>query len=157
MVDAAASASLQQLQRSILVAIARGEPLHVVARNMCEEAERIAPAAICTILTVDMQGRLHTLAAPSLPLHYQESIDGSSIGPAVGSCGTAAWRGEAVEVSDIATDPLWNDYRDALPSALKACWSSPIRARDGRVIGTFAFYYRTRRGPAELERMLVEQ
>ena len=157
MVDAAASASLQRLQRSILVAIARGEPLQAVARSICEESERIAPGAICSILTVDMQGRLHTLAAPSLPLHYQEAIDGVPIGPACGSCGTAAWRGEPVEVIDVATDPLWADFRDALPTGLKACWSSPIRARDGRVIGTFAFYYRTQRGPAELERSLVEQ
>lgn len=157
MVDAAASASLQRLQRSILVAIARGEPLQVIARSICEEAERVAPAAICTILSVDMQGRLHTLAAPGLPEHYKEAIEGISIGPSAGSCGTAAWRGEPVEVIDVATDPLWSDYRDMLPTGLKACWSSPIRARDGRVVGTFAFYYRTERGPAALERMLVEQ
>lgn len=157
MVDAATSSNLQRLQRATLVAIARGEPLQQVAHRICVEAERLAPAALCTILRVDAEGHLRELAAPSLPAHYREAIEGVSIGPAAGACGTAAWRGEAVETIDVSADPLWAGFRDVLPTGLKACWSSPIRARDGRVVGTFAFYYRTTRGPAELERALVEQ
>ncbi len=78
------------------------------------------------------------------------------IGPDVGSCGTAAWLGKPVEVTDIAADPLWLDYRAlALPLGLRACWSSPILASDGSVLATFAFYYHEPRGPTELERQLV--
>ncbi len=73
------------------------------------------------------------------------------------SCGTAAWRGEPVEVIDIDTDPLWSDYKDlVLPLGLHACWSTPIKSRDKTVIGTFAFYYREKRGPTKLERQAVE-
>ncbi|MEO6690418.1 MAG: EAL domain-containing protein, partial [Dokdonella sp.] len=101
---------------------------------------------------------MHPLAGPSLPDAYSQALDRVPIGPTSGSCGTAAWRGEAVEVTDIAHDPLWVDYRGlALPIGLQACWSSPIKAGDGTVIGTFAFYYRTKRGPAEFERQLVEK
>ena len=67
MVDAATSSNLQRLQRATLVAIARGEPLQQVAQRICVEAERLAPAALCTILRVDADGRLRELAAPSLP------------------------------------------------------------------------------------------
>ncbi|MGH8172914.1 MAG: diguanylate cyclase domain-containing protein, partial [Rhodanobacteraceae bacterium] len=152
------SGQLQHLQNEILEAIAGGESLKAVADLVCLRAEALAPTAICSILTVDAQGLLHPLAGPSLPDHYSHSLDGLSIGPCCGSCGTAAFRGEQVEVSDIENDPLWSPFKDlALDLGLKACWSSPIKARDGRVIGTFAFYYTDARGPAELERQIVEK
>ena len=75
----------------------------------------------------------------------------------VGSCGTAAFLGEAIEVIDIATDPLWADFKAlALPLGFRACWSSPIKGADNRVLGTFAFYYGEPRGPAVHERKIVE-
>ncbi len=156
MIDTAASDALQRLQGEILESIARGEELAEVARQICLGAERLAPQALCTILTVDAERALHPLAAPGLPEAYSRALDGVRVGPAVGSCGTAIWRGEAVEVTDIANDPLWNDYRAlAIPLGIQACWSSPIQTRDGQVVGAFAFYYRTRRGPADLERRIV--
>ena len=92
-----------------------------------------------------------------MPLIFSESIDGGPIGPKAGSCGTAAYRGEAVEVTDIANDPLWEDYRAlALPLGLAACWSSPIKSRDGRVVATFALYYREVRGASPFHRLMVE-
>jgi len=154
--DDRSSTELQRLQGEILEAIARGEPLAGVAEHLCRRVEALAPDVLCSILTVDAQGRLHPLAAPSLPESYSHSLDGLPIGPLAGSCGAAAWRGTAVEVVDIETDPLWTEFRAlALPLGLHACWSSPIKARDGRVVGTFAFYYRSRRGPAELDREIV--
>jgi diguanylate cyclase (GGDEF)-like protein len=84
------------------------------------------------------------------------ALDCTPIGPRVGSCGTAAFLGKPVAVFDIETDPLWADFKSlALPIGLRACWSSPIKARDNRVVGTFAFYYRTARGPSDLEKMIV--
>ncbi|HEU4664722.1 MAG TPA: EAL domain-containing protein [Dokdonella sp.] len=158
MTDDRSSAAMQRLQGEILEAVARGEPLLRVADLLCRRIEALVPDVLCSVLVVDAQGRVRSLAAPSLPEPYSHSLDGMSIGPVAGSCGTAAWRGEAVEVHDIETDPLWADYRErALPHGLRACWSSPIKARDGRVIGTFAFYYRTRRGPSDIERAVVEK
>lgn len=158
MIEAGSSESLQALHNGILESIVRGEALDMIAQRICLDVERLAPDVICTILTVDAQGTLRPLAAPSLPDHFSQALEGEPTGPRAGSCGTAAWRGEAVEVVDIATDPLWEKYRAlALPLGLLACWSTPIKARDGGVIGTFAFYYRVQRGPAELERRIVEK
>jgi diguanylate cyclase (GGDEF)-like protein len=158
MIDDSSSDALQRLQGEILEAVARGESLARIADHLCRRVEALAPDVLSSILTVDAFGRVHPLAAPSLPEHYSRALEGIQIGPDVGSCGTAAWRGEAVEVTDIETDPLWANFRAlALPIGLRACWSSPIKARDGHVIGTFAFYYRTQRGPAALERAIVER
>ena len=91
-------------------------------------------------------------AAPSLPREYTQLIDGSRIGPAAGSCGTAAWRREQVLVDDISSDPLWAEYRDlALPFGLRACWSTPLFDSAGSVLGTFAMYYREPRLPTAHE------
>ncbi len=57
---------------------------------------------------------------------------------------------------DIETDPLWTDYRDlARTHGLRACWSTPILDVDGRVLGTFALYYREPRAPKDDERELI--
>jgi diguanylate cyclase (GGDEF)-like protein len=158
MSESLSSERLQDLQNEILEAIARGKGLQSIAERLCAWVESHAPGVACTILTVDpVEGVLHPIAAPSLPAVYSQALEGQRIGPECGSCGTAAWRGESVEVVDIATDPLWVDYRELiLPLGFEACWSSPIKAGDGSVIGTFAFYYRSQRGPAELERLMVD-
>jgi hypothetical protein len=91
-------------------------------------------------------------AAPSLPQSYREAIDGSEIGPSAGSCGTAAYSGEPVYVTDIANDPRWAAYKElALPLGLRACWSTPIRHAGGDVLGTFAIYHRSLGGPTRDE------
>src|SRR5437762_7044445 len=96
-------------------------------------------------------------AAPHLPKTYTEAIDGAFIGPAVGSCGTAAYRAEQVIVSDIAVDPLWAAFRDlALRHSLCACWSTPIFSSEGKVIGTFAMYYRKPRTPTAREQETIK-
>jgi diguanylate cyclase (GGDEF)-like protein len=157
MSEASVADSLNDLRNEALEAVATGDGLRAIADRLCRRAEKIAPEATCSILTVDAEGRIHPLVGPSLPDFYAGAIDGLAVGPAAGSCGTAAYRGEPVEVTDIENDPLWVDFKAlVMPLGLRACWSSPIKARDGHVIGTFAFYYRERRGPSELERRLVE-
>ena len=75
-----------------------------------------------SILLLDGRHLRHG-AAPSLPQPYTAAIDGAEIGPVAGSCGTAAFRGKPVFVSDIATDPLWAEFKAvALPHGLHACW-----------------------------------
>lgn len=147
---------LQALQNEILEAVARGESLRTIMERLCLRAEAITQGVICSVVTVDDENRLVALAAPSLPESYAAAVTGIATGPRVGSCGTAIHRGEPVCVTDIATDPLWQGFESlVLPLGLRACWSSPIKARDGRVVGSFAFYYDRQRGPDELERQIV--
>lgn len=141
----------EALQHRALEAMAREQPLTEVLELICQEVERIAPEITASILEVDDQGRLRPLAAPSLPQDYCQQLDGVPIGPTVGSCGTAAWRNQTVRVDDIAHDPLWADFRQlVLPLGFIGCWSTPIRDSQGRVIGTFAFYFRKPRTEAAL-------
>ena len=149
----------ETLQRNVLEAIAREQPLAEVLQRVCQEVEIIAPDVCASIIAVDAQGLLHPLAAPSLPRSFSDSIDGVPIGPNVGSCGTAAWQKTSIFVDDIATNPLWADFKDqVLALGYCACWSTPIFGGDGQVLGTFAFYYRERPSPASatLHQRLVD-
>jgi GAF domain-containing protein len=61
-----------------------------------------------------------------------------------------------VRVSDIATDSFWRDFRDlARAAGMPACWSTPILARDGSLLGTFAMYHRVPRAPQESDLALA--
>lgn len=96
-------------------------------------------------------------AAPHLPAEFVAAIDGSPIGPAAGSCGTAAFRREAVIVEDIDTDPLWMDYRELAREAnLRACWSTPIFSDSAELLGTFAMYSREPRAPTADDLALID-
>jgi PAS domain S-box-containing protein len=153
------AAQLLAAQRDILSMIAGGEPLESSLRAIAECVERLAPQGgrVSVLLVSDGGRHLEQGVAPSLPEAYNAAIDGVAIGPAVGSCGTAAYLGETVIVTDTQSDPLWLDFRElAAEHGLRACWSTPINAADGRVIATFAVYYDEPRGPSPEDRRLVE-
>ncbi len=146
--------------REALARIAEDAPLREVLDVLSEMVEsQSTHGALASILLLDESGR-HLVhgSAPSLPRDYSQAIDGVEIGPAVGSCGTAAHRGQQVIVEDIAKDPLWLDYRDLAEEAgLRACWSTPILSATGAVLGTFAIYYREPRLPEPDDREVIEQ
>jgi PAS domain S-box-containing protein len=146
-------------EKRVLEMMASGGSRALILDALCRLFEELDANSLCSILLLDSNGnRLRHGAAPRLPIGYTEAIDGIVIGPSVGSCGTAAYRGEPVIVTDIATDPRWADYRDlALSHALRACWSTPILSSDGRVLGTFATYYREPRSPTQQEHNTIEQ
>ncbi|WP_245687298.1 SpoIIE family protein phosphatase [Streptacidiphilus griseoplanus] len=138
-------------QHALLEQIARNVPLGEVLEGMCRTIEGLSPRVLVSVLLIDENGhQLRHGAAPSLPDFYNQAIDGSEIGPCVGSCGTAAYRRAGVIVTDIAHDELWTDFRELARTArLGACWSNPIMSTTGELLGTFAFYHRTPRTPRE--------
>jgi diguanylate cyclase (GGDEF)-like protein len=144
-----------KLQNAILEMIAKGEPLAATLDKLCLTVETAIPGVTASILSFDGK-HLYHLAGPSLPPDYVSGIDRLEAGPLAGSCGTAAFSGEAVVVQDIETDPRWSDFKAlAVPLGFKACWSCPIKSGE-RVVGTFAFYYREPRRPSAMEQKVVD-
>ena len=146
-------------QKRALELIVEGAPLAVVLETLVRTIEeRSVHGALASVLLLDDDGlHLRHGAAPSLPESYRRAVDGLAIGPAAGSCGTAAHRRAPVIVTDIATDPLWDGYRElALQHGLRACWSAPILARDDRLFGTYAIYHRQPRAPSAQDLQVIE-
>ena len=153
------SEAIREAHNKVLELAIGDSPLETTLNALIRIVETSSRTGVLgSILLLDEDGkRLRHGAAPSLPKPYVEAIDGSEIGPCSGSCGTAAYLGAAVFVTDIATDPLWADYKEvALANGLRACWSTPILTRGRRVLGTFAMYHREPREPTVRDLMLVD-
>jgi PAS domain S-box-containing protein len=152
------SADVFKGQIQLYEMIARGNPLKETLTALVLLIESQKPGMVCTILLLDEDGQhMWTGAAPSFPSGLSAAIDGSSIGPNAGSCGTAAFRGANVFVEDIQTDPLWADYRMVfLLHGFRACWSSPFFDQEHRVLGTFAMYFRKPALPDDHDRELID-
>jgi PAS domain S-box-containing protein len=146
-------------EKRLLEMAGAGNSLPVILDALCLVLEKFIEGSLASVLLLDPDSKsLRHCAAPSLPSSYVEAIDGSSIGPAAGSCGTAAYRQQPVFVSDIAADPLWADYRDlALKHGLRSCWSTPVLSFEGAVLGTFAVYSRQVRHVTPQELNVTEQ
>jgi signal transduction histidine kinase len=145
-------------QSRILEMIARNAPLGDILNSLVLLIEAQSPGMLCSVLLLSSDGNhIRHGAAPSLPDEYVKAIDGAPIGPKHGSCGTAMYRGQPVIVTDIFADPLWEDYRDlAAGSGLRACWSTPIMSARGKVLGSFAMYYRQPQTPTGDEARLTD-
>jgi PAS domain S-box-containing protein len=149
-----------RVQARVHELIAQGAALPRTLEVLTELIERELGAARCSILLLDRDGvTLRDCTGPRLPSAYRRAIDGVRAGPDVGSCGTAVHLRAPVVAADIATDPRWAAYRDlALAHGLRACWSLPILAADGRqVLGTFAVYHEAPHAPNAREQAVVAQ
>lgn len=156
----AADPASRDVPSRIATILSAGSSLRETLDHLVRVVEEATPSGLIgSILILDPDGRrLRHGAAPSLPGDYNAAIDGLEIGPEVGSCGSAAFHGRTVSVYDIENDPLWQDFRTlALRHGLRACWSTPIRARDGTIVGTFANYYRVVRDPSPVDVGLTER
>src|SRR6266851_1582006 len=150
--------ALLAAEKRTLEMIASGACLADILERLCEAVDAQASNIKSTVMLMDTDGmHLWPVAAPRLPKGWLEVISPVTIGPCVRSCGTAAFRRQRVIASDIATDPLWADYRDvALSYGLRAAWSQPLLSKNQQVLGTFGMYYAEPRTPSETDLHLIE-
>ncbi len=145
------------LQNRILQQINQGVEIARVLDELVGQIETLHPDMLCSILLLDDDQHLRHGAAPSLPDFYNQAVDGLAIGDGVGSCGTAAYRGECVIVENVQQHPYWERFREITQQAgLQACWSQPIKNNRNRVLGTFAVYHRFPARPTDTETRLIE-
>lgn len=147
-------------EKRLLEMIATGVALKEILNALCLVIEELRSGTLASVLLLNPDGvHLDFIAGPSLPNKWTQQMERLPIGPCAGSCGTAAYRGSQVIVSDIATDPLWEvpEHRaSALKHQLRASWSNPVLSSRGKVLGTFCMYYREPRSPSSQDLDLIE-
>ena len=147
-------------EKRLLEMIATGAALKQILNALCQIIEEQRTGTLASVLLLNPDGvHLTSIAGPSLPKEWTQQMENLPIGPCAGSCGTAAYRGSPVIVSDIATDPLWDvpEHRtSALKHGLRASWSNPVLSSAGKVLGTFCMYYRETRSPNPQDLELIE-
>src|SRR5213593_3819305 len=146
-------------ENRLLEMVAKGESLPSILDGICRLVEENSSGSLCSILLLGPNDdRLWHGAAPSLPASYIGAFGGRAIGATTGPCGRAVYFGKPVIVSDIAADPLGDDYRDlALAHGLRACWSTPIFSSEGKVLGSFAVLSREPRSPTAQHQKILAQ
>ena len=154
--DARRHEALEQGLRRAWQLLDERQPLRLVLSQLTSIAEDLSPDTVCSILVLDSEGLLRNGASPNLPADYLDAIDRLKPDANVGTCAAAAATGEVVVTPDFQADGRWAELRH-LPLALgyHSAWSQPIKAPDGRVLGTFGTYFRTRREPTTQEREVV--
>src|ERR1700756_2399159 len=150
--------ALLAAEKRTLEMIASGACLADILEGLCETIDAQASNIKSSVMLMDADGmHLRPAAGPRLPKGWVEAITPLKIGPCIGSCGTAASLKQRVIVSDIATDPLWADYRDLAQShGLRAAWSQPLLSKNQEVLGTFCVSYTEPRTPSESDLRLIE-
>jgi PAS domain S-box-containing protein len=149
--------SLVTAEKRTLEMIASGDRLADILGNLCDAIDAQVPGLISTVMLMDSDGERLWPVAGRVPKGWFGAISPLTIGPCVGSCGTAASAKQRVIVSDVASDPLWVDYRDlALSYGLRAVWSQPLLSKNQQVLGTFGMYYAETRTPSETDLRLIE-
>ena len=143
---------LDKLGRKVLAinALPKSTSRQVISKFLLG-LENIHPGMHCSFMTLK-DNKLYPFVAPSLPKNYLDGIAGIQVGENIGSCGSAAFLKKKVIVTDIASDPKWNNFcRLALDYGLQACWSFPILSSTGKVLGTLAVYYKVPKVPTPAE------
>lgn len=147
-----------QLQQDILEIVARGGDTLPTIIKICLNAERLLPNAIATVMLMDpTHGYLDVYAAPSISSQAINQLNGLKPGPTGGSCGNAVFKKQPQFVQNTYTDPRWEDLRQfAYDFEVRACWSMPIYAPQGKVIGSFALSSFEHRAPGNFHRKMLE-
>jgi len=137
----------------VLEAVATGIDLREVLRTIARFHETQCPGVECGIHLIDDDDvTLRFVCAPSMRPEFVEAMDEIVIGPTAATAGSAVYRREPVISADIESDKLWNDYRAlAAEQGYRACWATPIRSPQGRILGGLAMYLREARAPTAAE------
>jgi len=145
-------------QRDTMALIARTDDLPTMLAAICAMVEAREPDAVCSVHGLSEDGRqLELLAGASMPQDLRMQLSCIPVGEGVGSCGTAAFRRDVVIVPDVTTHPFWRDYQETVAShGLRACYSSPVLAVDGSVLGTVALYMKSPGLPSAEQQQLME-
>jgi formate hydrogenlyase transcriptional activator len=142
---------------NILKLIFAGSPLPEVLTIIARLVESQREGLFCTIWLPDEGvSYLYCVAAPGLP-GFCEHVGRTEVCAKGASCGTAVYRRQPVYVTDILTEPTWDDYRHLmLPYGIRSVWSRPLFSSEGKVLGTFAILYREVRTPDSMDLQLIE-
>jgi hypothetical protein len=143
---AALRKALEDRRSEVPAELKRGDTLERILNRHLRTVEEMGGDNVfaCVLLLSPDGKRLSFGAGPSIPASYARPGDSFEVGMSHGSCAAAVYLCRAVYSIDIATDPIWADFRNvALQHGYRSCWSTPIHDSNGAIIGTFAILHRT--------------
>lgn len=148
-------------EKRLLEMVASSYALADVLTALCGFVEDTSADCHCGVYLIDWSGpKFHVGAVPSLPATFNDPVEGLPVCRETGPCGQAALLKKQVIVTDFETDPLWQESTIrplALAHGIRSHWTTPIYARDGRVLGTFVVFHREPASPTQVQQDLIAQ
>ncbi len=149
---------LLYIEKEILEAVATGVEPQRILDSLCHAAESIVENSSCSIMLFNSSRQsLYVRSAPSISDDAIEQLNGLIPGPEAGSCGTAVYSEVPVYVKNTTIDPRWiNLQKFASNFDIAACWSHPIKAKDGLIMGSFALSSNEQREPDNFQKRVLD-
>src|ERR1700752_3024610 len=148
-------------EKRLLEMVASGCALTDVLTALCKFVEDTSADCHCGVYLIDWSGpKFRIGAVPSLPSTFNDPCEGLTVSLEVGPCGVAALTKTQVIVEDFESDPLVQSCALrtlSLAPGFRSQWSTPILARDGRVMGTFAIFQTSPASPTKVQQDLIAQ
>jgi diguanylate cyclase (GGDEF)-like protein/PAS domain S-box-containing protein len=131
-------------ERALFEQIAGNCALPTLLQSITSLIESVCRGQFCSVSVLDAEGSAFTdMVAPNLPEALRSVLRTTAVEIRNGSCAAAVYLGRQVLVADVASDAFWERHRDVILQArLHAAWSTPIRAANGRILGSLAVYSR---------------
>jgi diguanylate cyclase (GGDEF)-like protein/PAS domain S-box-containing protein len=145
-------------ERAVFEQLTGTAPLADILASITRFIESVGVGTVCSIAVLNPGAQAFSyLVAPRLPPNLWASLERCAIDIRNGSCAASVYLGRQVLVADIVTDPFWERRRSyALESGLRAAWSTPIKASDGRVLGALGVYHSSPGLPGQRELRIID-
>ena len=148
-------------EKRLLEMVASSCALTEVLTALCKFVEDTSADCHCGVYLIDWSApKFRIGAVPSLPRTFNDPCEGLTVSLEVGPCGVAALTKTQVIVEDFESDPLFQSCAIrplSLAHGFRSQWSTPIFARDGRVMGTFAIFQTSPASPTQVQQDLIAQ
>ena len=168
MADEAAELAYQARESELTERVARAErevferltgnvPLAEALSSVTHFIESVGVGTVGAISVLADDARSFAyLVAPKMPDALRAALEHCAVDIRNGSCAAAVCLGRQVLVADVAKDPFWERHRaQILKAGLNASWSTPIKAADGRVLGSLGVYHSTAGLPGQRELRII--
>ena len=139
----------ESARSAVLERIASGASLNEVLAEIALKAEREEPGSMVSIMLVDEDGKhLRVAAAPSLPPDCLNAFERVAVSRDGGSCAIAVLESRRVITESLPENPGSRAAPDFVEACgLAACWSEPVLAVNGSVVGVLSVYRRVAHSP----------
>jgi diguanylate cyclase (GGDEF)-like protein/PAS domain S-box-containing protein len=145
-------------ERAVFEQLTGNAPLADILASITRFIESVGVGTICSIAVLAVDGHSFSyLVSPRFPQTLRAALEHCAVEIRNGSCAASVYLGRQVLVADIGTDPFWEQPRaHALQAGLRASWSTPIKAGDGKLLGALGVYHSSSGLPGQRELRIMD-
>jgi diguanylate cyclase (GGDEF)-like protein/PAS domain S-box-containing protein len=129
-------------EHAVFEKLSGNAPLPAVLESITRLIESECVGTVCSVSVLAPEGiAFQYTVSPRLPEGLRAALSTAVVDIRNGSCTAAVYLGRQVLVHDIAKDPFWEQKRAlALEAMLRSAWSTPIKAANGKVLGSLGVF-----------------